>query len=116
MDQLEATGSVSVNDLKQRAAPANLAWRTIERAKGRLGVRARREGGKVGGHWRWVAPSLNSAKTERSAAFSGSEGVGTRNSSGGTDFDGPLKTADAEGRQTTMAADETEADALEEVL
>jgi len=61
MSVLEGPGFLPVEEIKQRAAKEGIAWRTVERAKARLGIRARRvgtpgEGG--GGHWVWAAPDL----------------------------------------------------------
>jgi putative DNA primase/helicase len=51
--ELEA-GPAPTTDLKRRADDAGIAWRTIERAKKQLGIRARKNG--VG--WLWQLPDI----------------------------------------------------------
>jgi hypothetical protein len=54
---LLAGGEEAVKTIKENAKSAGIAWRTVERAKAKLGVRSRRKGG-VGesGSWVWVLP------------------------------------------------------------
>lgn len=54
-------GPEAVADLRKQAGEAGLSWRTVERAKAALGVRAAREGeaGKRGGGaWVWTLPTI----------------------------------------------------------
>ena len=54
LKELLAVGPVSVKQVEREADEAGLAWRTVKRAKERLGVRVRRAGGIAGkGHWEW---------------------------------------------------------------
>lgn len=46
-------GELAVVELKRRAEDAGLSWRTIERAKARLGIKARKEGRQ----WLWPLPT-----------------------------------------------------------
>lgn len=48
-----ADGPIATTDLKGRADDAGIAWRTVERAKTQLGIRAR----KNGTGWRWEIPT-----------------------------------------------------------
>jgi hypothetical protein len=57
-------GPRAVKDIRAQANEAGLSWRTVERAKAALGVRAAREGeaGKRGGGaWVWVLPTIKPA-------------------------------------------------------
>jgi RecA-family ATPase len=57
-------GPRAVKDIRAQANEAGLSWRTVERAKATLGVRATREGeaGKRGGGaWVWALPSIKPA-------------------------------------------------------
>jgi hypothetical protein len=59
MEQFEEADAIPANELKERATRDRVAWRTVERAKGCLGIRARREnleGGHGAGRWMWAAP------------------------------------------------------------
>jgi len=48
---------VAVKDLKRRAADADHSWRTIERAKKRIGIEVERRGGAgADGAWWWFIP------------------------------------------------------------
>jgi putative DNA primase/helicase len=47
-------GSKAVGEVREAAHC--LAWRSVERAKSKLGVRATREGFGKGGAWRWEPP------------------------------------------------------------
>jgi hypothetical protein len=59
MAQFESADTVPVKELQARASRAGLAWRTIERAKGRLGARAGKVSGTAGAaHWVWSAPTM----------------------------------------------------------
>jgi putative DNA primase/helicase len=50
-----ADGPVAVRELHKRADDAGLTWRTVERAKQQLGIRARKTGAK----WSWEPPIPN---------------------------------------------------------
>lgn len=50
-------GPLSVKDLKKAAERAGVSWRTVERAKTDLGVRAQKERG-LNGIWRWHLPAV----------------------------------------------------------
>lgn len=57
-------GPEPVKDIRAQADEAGLSWRTVERAKAALGVKAAREGepGKRGGGaWVWALPSIKPA-------------------------------------------------------
>jgi len=69
MTLLEGPGFLPVEEIEQRAEADGMGWRTVERAKARLGIRARRvgtpgEGG--GGYWVWAAPDLGHRQGEGS--------------------------------------------------
>ena len=49
-----ADGSVPTDAIKDEARKAGLAWRTVRRAKDRLGVAARKSG--TAGEWVWTLP------------------------------------------------------------
>lgn len=55
MEEL-ANGAQPASELKARAKQAGIAWRTIERAKTKLGVRTEKDHAPGGG-WRWRIPS-----------------------------------------------------------
>lgn len=60
MGLFEESDTIPVVEIQRRAAIEGISWRTIERAKGRLGIRSRRESLPVGrgsGQWVWVASS-----------------------------------------------------------
>jgi hypothetical protein len=57
---LLAEGPALVRDLQAGARSAGLVWRTIERAKTRLGVRATLLGYGSGGRWQWRLPETDS--------------------------------------------------------
>ncbi|MBI1891720.1 MAG: AAA family ATPase [Burkholderiales bacterium] len=48
-------GAIQVNQLKNEAGEANLKWRTVERAKSDLGVKANKAG--LDGGWFWTLPA-----------------------------------------------------------
>lgn len=118
MNQLEAPGAVPVSDLKTKAMEANHSWRTVERAKGRLGVRANRESdGQTGaGRWLWVAPERKAAKHGRSAALPRIESNGDGNPAKNADLGDVRKTADRQDRQTGLAVLRNPIDDAEELL
>ena len=107
MSQLEASGTVPVSDLQRLAAEANISWRAVERAKARLGVRARREsvvGGHTGaGRWLLVAPATKAAKPDRLAALVDGDDSEVPNSPPNGDLEPRSKTANDQARQTTLA-------------
>jgi putative DNA primase/helicase len=49
-------GAKSVAEIRDAAKAHCLPWRTVERAKTKLGIRATREGFGKGGTWRWELP------------------------------------------------------------
>jgi putative DNA primase/helicase len=51
-----ADGPLAAGVLRSRAKAAGVSWRTVERAKSRLGVRAEKDHG-IGGEWRWRMPA-----------------------------------------------------------
>jgi hypothetical protein len=60
-----SSGPEPVANLRKQAGEAGISWRTVERAKASLGVRAAREGeaGKRGGGaWVWALPTIKTAK------------------------------------------------------
>lgn len=66
-----ANESRRVEDLKRGAARSGHAWRTIERAKAKLGVRSAKTGG-AGAPWCWFLPT----HTVGSQRVGGVDGVG----------------------------------------
>src|SRR5262249_6499367 len=61
MQQFEEGDTVRASEVKSRAGMEGIAWRTVERAKVRLGIGVRREnapGGGGAGWWVGVAPRL----------------------------------------------------------
>lgn len=63
-------GPLASNEIKKMAEQDGLAWRTIERAKKQIGVRAMREGFGKGGRSLWAMPSIgrqDESKTAKSA-------------------------------------------------
>jgi putative DNA primase/helicase len=50
-------GPRAVADIREAAKAHCLAWRSVERAKSKLGLRATREGFGKGGGWRWEPPA-----------------------------------------------------------
>jgi putative DNA primase/helicase len=51
-------GAKTVADVRKAANAHCLHWRTVERAKSKLGIRATREGFGKGGVWRWEPPDV----------------------------------------------------------
>jgi putative DNA primase/helicase len=49
-------GAKTVAEVREAAKAHCLTWRTVERAKTKLGIRAAREGFGKGGVWRWELP------------------------------------------------------------
>lgn len=54
--QVLAKGPVPTVEIQQRARADGVSWRTVERAKDRLGVRSRRHGFGDAGRWAWELP------------------------------------------------------------
>jgi putative DNA primase/helicase len=55
-----------VKAVKAAANEAGVSWRTVERAKATLGVKAQRVGGAAGaGHWEWELPSKDRQGKDR---------------------------------------------------
>lgn len=77
-----AYGPRHVQGLRVAATGAGLSWRTIERAKGDLGVKSHRVGGAAGeGRWEWSLPRESKAATTNTAApISANGGVSERGS------------------------------------
>jgi AAA domain len=61
-----ADGPVPVGELQAAARGAGLAWRTIQRAKTRLGVRAALRGYGSAGRWQWHLPETANATDHQS--------------------------------------------------
>jgi hypothetical protein len=55
----------NAGDFQRRSAglPAQISKRTLERAKQALGIKARKERGKVDGRWCWEMPSAAAPRT-----------------------------------------------------
>jgi hypothetical protein len=51
-----ASGPVSSDDLIEEAGQEGIAKRTLDRAKKELGIKSRKERGKLGGLWVWELP------------------------------------------------------------
>lgn len=67
MRALEGEGRARVDALHLAAASENIAWRTVERAKARLWIRARHvgvPGVQGGGAWWWFAPGHRDTKPD----------------------------------------------------
>lgn len=60
-------GPRTVKELKQAASAANVAWRTLERAKSDLGVKASKSEGSNGA-WRWALPLDQDSPSGKSAS------------------------------------------------
>jgi hypothetical protein len=59
LDELLSSGNAMLSsDIKEKAAERKIAWRTVEMAKLKLQVKARKRGGK-GGPWEWYMEDLN---------------------------------------------------------
>jgi len=54
-----SSGPMPVSEIKKIAEHDGLAWRTIERAKKRIGATATREGFANGGRWMWAMSSID---------------------------------------------------------
>jgi hypothetical protein len=67
-----AVGPVATETLRQRARADGIAWRTVERAKTALDVRARRHGFGESGRWAWELPpgSIDRQGSHRPPRFS----------------------------------------------
>jgi len=68
-------GTVKVKDLQKSAKESGIAWRTIERAKSRLGIKANKR--RFDGYWEWS--KTMSAKTPYTQKHGGVGGVGLNN-------------------------------------
>jgi putative DNA primase/helicase len=66
-------GPMPVSEIKKMAKQDGLAWRTIERAKKRIGATATREGFASGGRWMWAMPTID-RQVEPKTANSAIEG------------------------------------------
>lgn len=118
MGQLEGTGSVPVKDLQARAAEDGVAWRAVERAKGRLklGLRRQSAGNRGAGQWVWVAPGVSAegapdprkgrkaAKHTSLAALRDTAGVDGANRAEPGDFSQDRKTANPASDVEALAA------------
>ncbi len=60
LEEMLDAGPVRVEELRLQAQAAGLAWRTVERAKRDLGVRARKRG--FDGPWEWYFPDIPAAE------------------------------------------------------
>jgi putative DNA primase/helicase len=66
LKSLPADGAPA-KDIRSQAKEAGLSWATVRRAKAKLGVTVKREGGFGGaGHWIWRLPRV---ATTRPAPF-----------------------------------------------
>ncbi len=66
-------GPLPVTTLKQAAKAAGLSWRTIETAKGSLGVETRKEG--FSGGWKWQLPGHQDREGRKAASAGESCGL-----------------------------------------
>ena len=66
-----SAGARSVKDLKEEAKAAGIAWRTLERAKRRAGVEARKNGMSGGWEWFKTTKAAKDRQPESVAAFGG---------------------------------------------
>jgi putative DNA primase/helicase len=66
-----AEGARPTTELKKAADQAGISWRTIERAKQRLGVRAR----KIGASWHWEKKTAKKTATCEDGGLGGDGGV-----------------------------------------
>jgi len=57
LEHMLSVGPVLTRELQQEAKAAGLSWRTVERAKSRLGVRPKRAGFGKAGAWEWALPA-----------------------------------------------------------
>jgi putative DNA primase/helicase len=106
MRRFEEAGAIPTSEIRERAAVEGIAWRTVETAKGRLGIRARRESnGQTGaGRWLWVASDRKTARHTSPAALH-EEGDGpTGNSMAGAGLRDVGKAADPQGGLADLAA------------
>jgi hypothetical protein len=60
LQELLAEGPALVRDIQAAARASGLVWRTVERAKTRLGVRAALLGYGSAGRWQWCLPEADS--------------------------------------------------------
>jgi hypothetical protein len=64
LSQVLASGPVEVTRIQQEASAAGLSWRTVNRAKSRLNVRAFRTGWGEDGKWFWEIPKVATPEPE----------------------------------------------------
>jgi len=66
-------GPLIVEEIRKHTAAAGLSWRTIERAKDRLGIRSKKDGS---GPWMWHLPEPKTANTAKDRQDNQSANVG----------------------------------------
>jgi hypothetical protein len=57
LEEVLSGGPVQVREVRREAGVAGQSWRTVERAKSKIGVRARRAGFGRAGAWTWMLPA-----------------------------------------------------------
>lgn len=87
---LLASGPMDSKEISSDAKQAGIAWRTIERAKPRLGVKAIKAGA---GPWRWELPGHSGPKDPTSSHTGGLGGLGESQSPNLAVVRVPAKTA-----------------------
>ncbi len=102
LEDLLSDGEVPVTDAKSDAKAAGISWRTIERAKGELGVVAERmsSGNTGGGYWTWRLPKTAKPKAANPALKSG----GLAESQAPRGFEGDLRVQDRQSHGGGLAA------------
>lgn len=87
--ELLANGSMRAPDIKKLGDEAGFPWRTVQRARGRIGAQAEREG--FGGSTRWRLPiGATSPSITPLAPFAPLSECGADGANGGTDGDSAI--------------------------
>jgi len=103
------TGPVPVKSVKREAEDAGIAWRTVERAKTKLGVKAVQVGGKAHGGWVWQLPEHRGGLTPEGVGLTGAERSPHISEGGGLTGEGGVLRDRPPGRQAERDGDVTPA-------
>jgi hypothetical protein len=81
LEDLLRDGSRPAREVKREAEAAGLSWRVVERAKGTLGVIARKAGFGSEGRWTWELKTASDGENKNKGGLSGLRGLSGSSSS-----------------------------------
>jgi hypothetical protein len=98
LEELLARGPLSAGCVKTEASAAGFAWRTVQRARERLGVRTARAGFGAAGEWVWSLGEPLAGQQPSQARLFGANGANSDS--------GPVKDGDEEAPLAAGGAEE----------